>query len=189
MNVMEPILTSLLTLPIVIPAVAWIVMTLVNKTLKDRERQFDALYKEQGQRLQALLDERKLQVSEITKRRAEIANEAFTFIKRTGGALPLGELVDPSLDVAVACWFPDETYCAFRDYVIKLAYHPTGKGMDWSKDVEPVLQLLVAAVRPDSQILLGARSPYGNYAFLPNLSMENPSPSPAAAMSTGVRRE
>jgi hypothetical protein len=158
------VLSSVVTSTILLAASGWILRTLIEKKL-------DSFYKE-----------RELSLSEIINRRAEIAADVYLYVKKTcGGGGTLGDLANPRLEIQVACWFPDQVYIAFRDFVVKLLVDPSGKTMSWTGDAEPLLQKVLQAIRPDSRILQqhGATLGKNEFRFLPNITVDEAQQPPA----------
>ena len=115
--------------------------------------------------------------AEVMKERARAAGDILRFCREVVGGLTIAEFVDQAGDLAdrVACWFPDECYVAFRDYIALYVNNPSAKGENWQDAVEPVLNEIVSALRPDnkSEILNLPGDRFKDYPeeyrFLPNL--------------------
>ena len=109
--------------------------------------------------------------AEVIRKRAEIARELFAFCRDLAADFNVDKLIASDLHVQVAIWFPDECYIAFRDMVGRLAHRAEPEAMSWFADAEPLLQVIVRALRNESRILdkPGVSVHGAEYHFLPHL--------------------
>ena len=125
--------------------------------------------------IEFIFKQKELLLTEVIKKRAEITLSIFNLCKKiTSGKMKIGEFITKSdLIDQVAIWFPDETYQIVRDFFAHYLSDPSGSWVNWKSEVEPVLQSLITAVRPESKVIesegyLLPGFPYKIH-FLPNI--------------------
>lgn len=164
MNLRQILITissSILSSATILGIFAWILKTII-------EKRFDAYLKKE-----------EMKYSEVVQKRAEIAKSIFQFCKKITSQMTTKERTseiekNKYLEIKVACWFSDDTYIKFRDFLGNLYKDPNGKWCDWHNSVEPVLQEIIKSIRPRSNILnkkgfiLNKKTK--PYNFLPNQS-------------------